>query len=813
MRTHKFQSVKLSRALTILFFFTMIFSFKSKAQVFDSLLNIYEEQFPHEKIHIHFDRMMYNTGETIFYKLYVLSGMEWTSLSKNIYVNWYDGNGNYIKQTAAPLFQSSAKGSFEIPANYKGNFLRVKAYTRWMLNEDSIFLYEKNIPINDGVVSKVKNISSPKTRVDIFPEGGNFVEGLINKLAFKATNNFGTPVFIKGFLVNDKNKVLDTLKVLHDGMGVFKLRPNTGEKYYLNWTDENGQKGNSPIAAASKEGVILKISMDNEKAYAQVERTLDVPASYKHMRLIVHQNQHLIYNVEFKGEERQVQKVALPIDELPTGVVQFSLFTNDWLPIAERIILVNNRLHEYNANLNVGIANINKRGKNVLEIIVKDTAASNMSIAITDASIVMPEQQTIYSDFLLSSDIKGKVYNPAYYFSSDADSIAAHLDLVMLTNGWRRFDWAKLKAGLLPTLTYPRETELMKLTGKLYGGTIAKSTDNLLLNLIIHAKDSSNKMLFVPVGKDGNFEDKSVFYYDTSRIYYSLNGKSKLDNQTVVRFENGLLKQEFAKIQVDPSGFQNYTTDSIARAKLNLFLVEQEKQRKLLASITLAEVVVKARVKSPVQLLEEKYARGLFAGGDGTSFDLTSDGIAIAAVDVLTFLQAKVPGLNISVAGSQASATWRGSKTDFFVNEFSTPIEQIQNMNIAEIAFIKAIRPPFFGSSGGGSGGSGGAIAIYTKRGGANKGSNANSKGMENIVLGGYSVFKEFFHPEYDKPTASFETDNRTTLYWNPYVLTNKRSPRVRIEFYNNDISKKLQIVLEGMNADGKLTRVVKSIE
>ena len=134
-------------------------------------------------------------------------------------------------------------------------------------------------------------------------------------------------------------------------------------------------------------------------------------------------------------------------------------------------------------------------------------------------------------------------------------------------------------------------------------------------------------------------------------------------------------------------------------------------------------------------------------------------------------------------------------------------------MNIADIAFIKAIRPPFFGSSGAGSGGSGGAIAIYTKRGGANKSSNINSKGMENIVLGGYSVFKEFFHPDYDKPTASFETDNRTTLYWNPYVLTNKRSTRVRIEFYNNDISKKLQIVLEGMNADGKLARVVKFIE
>lgn len=812
MRTHKSQSVQLSKLLTILFFFTIIFSFKSKAQVFDSLFNIYEEDFPHEKIHIHFDRTMYNTGETIFYKLYVMSGLEWPSTSRNVYVSWYDNNGNYIKQTAAPLYQSSAKGSFDVPANYKGNFLKAKAYTRWMLNDDSVFLYEKDIPINNGVASKAKNSIVPKTRVDVFPEGGTFVQGLINKITFKATNNFGTPVFIKGFLVNDKNKVLDTLKVLHDGMGTFKLRPIEGEKYQLNWTDENGIKGTSPIAAASKEGAILKISMDNEKAYAQVERTLGVPLNFKHMRLLVHQNQHLLYTVEFKGEERQVQKVALPIEELLTGVVQFTLFTKDWLPIAERIVMVNNRLHEFNANLNVGIANINKRGKNVLEIIIKDTAATNMSISITDASVVMPEQQTIYSDFLLSGDIKGKVYNPAYYFTSDADSVTAHLDLVMLTNGWRRFDWAKMKAGILPTLNYARETELMKLTGKLYGTALAKSSENLLLNLIILGKDSTKKMLFLPVAKDGSFQDTSVFFYDTSRVYYSINGKSKLENQTVVQFENGLIKPTLSKIQIDPLGFQAYTTDSLARAKLNLFFAEQEKQRKLLASMTLAEVVVKARVKTPIQLLEEKYAKGLFSGRDGISFDLLSDGMALGAMDVLSFLQSRVPGLSISVAGAQASATWRGSQTDFFVNEFNTPIQQVQNINIADIAYIKALRPPFFGSSSG-SGGSGGAIAIYTKQGSSNKGGNINSKGMENVVLGGYSVFKEFFHPEYDKPTASFEADNRTTLYWNPYVLTNKRSPRVRLEFYNNDISKKLQIVLEGMNANGRLTRVVKYIE
>lgn len=109
--------------------------------------------------------------------------------------------------------------------------------------------------------------------------------------------------------------------------------------------------------------------------------------------------------------------------------------------------------------------------------------------------------------------------------------------------------------------------------------------------------------------------------------------------------------------------------------------------------------------------------------------------MALGAVDVLSFLQSRVPGLSISVAGSQASATWRGSQTDFFVNELNTPIQQVQNINIADIAYIKALRPPFFGSSSG-SGGSGGAIAIYTKQGSSNKGGNMNSKGMENVVLG-----------------------------------------------------------------------------
>lgn len=377
----------------------------------------------------------------------------------------------------------------------------------------------------------------------------------------------------------------------------------------------------------------------------------------------------------------------------------------------------------------------------------------------------------------------------------------------MLTNGWRKFNWDKIKNGVLPKQTFPVETDLMKLTGKVYASAGAKGNEDLLLNLIVLRKDSSKKMSFLPVDKNGIFEDKTAFFYDTSKIYYSVNGKSK-NNAYVVNFENGLLNQSFKKLNLVADPF-NHWNDSLAKTKLSAILVEQERQRKLLASMTLSEVVVKSKTKSAVQLLDEKYATGFFAGGDGISFDLAADGNMVAAIDILTYLQAKVPGLTISLTG-QPSATWRGANTQFFLNELPTSIDQVQSIAITDISYIKAMRPPFFGAMGGGSGG---AISIYTKKGEYNKGGNVNNKGMEYKVLGGYSVFKEFYNPTYDRPSESFEVDNRATLYWNPYLLTNKKSSRVRIEFYNNDISKKLQIVLEGINANGRLARVVKYIE
>jgi hypothetical protein len=132
----------------------------------------------------------------------------------------------------------------------------------------------------------------------------------------------------------------------------------------------------------------------------------------------------------------------------------------------------------------------------------------------------------------------------------------------------------------------------------------------------------------------------------------------------------------------------------------------------------------------------------------------------------------------------------------------------LQSIPMSDVALVKVFRPPFFGGFGGGSGG---AIAVYTKKGGAG---NQAVKGLDAATIHGYSEMKEFYSPDYLVPDpAHAEDDVRTTLYWNPFVYTDRDHRRLVFSFYNNDITKRIRVVVEGFNVDGKLTRIEKVFE
>lgn len=782
-----------------------------RAQKIDSMMNIYYNYFPKERFHVHFDKNSYNKEETIWYKVYILDDEGITKFSKSVYVQWYDTTGKIITQTVAPLYQSTAKGSYELPADYNGNFIRMKVFTKWALNDDPVFIYTKDIVINNDI-PQINKLPKPISYLDVFPEGGDMILGVNSRVAFKAYNNYGKPVAIKGVLMNDKNKILDTLKIAHDGMGSFYLIPRPNEKYFIKWTDPSNSVSTTNLPMAKNQGAVLSIKATNEAALVKIERSQLIPENFKQLTLLVHQNQQLLFSVSINTTEKLFSNTSIPISELNTGVLQFSLFTSDWIPVAERILFINNRYHEFGAKIIPQLTALTKRGKNVFDVYVSDTTETNMSVAVIDAAVdTSLSYTTIYSDLLLSNEIKGKIHNPGYYLSSDADSVMNHLDLVMLTHGWRRIDWEKMKKNIPPTLQYLPETERMKISGKVYGLKMASGTDNMMLNMILQYKDSSKNFIFQPIGKDGIFENRDLFFYDTVRIYYSFNQNQKLNDVATIQFDNGMLKFSDKTSTITDQERLYTWSDSLAKSRMAYFLKLQEDWKKRSQYKTLQEVLVKTRAKPKEDAVDKQYATGMFSGGDAYVFDLTTDPAAQTGFDIFTYLQSRVPGLQISRSGMNVSMSWRGATPDLFLDQMPSQSTVLQTLVMQDIAMVKVFRPPFFGSMGGGAGG---AIAIYTKKGSSrNSGGNKSNKEMFSTVLGGYSRFKEFYNPQYDNSGENPETDIRTTLYWNPYVITNKKSPRYRIQFYNNDLSKRLLIVLEGINADGKITRTTKILE
>ena len=304
-----------------------------------------------------------------------------------------------------------------------------------------------------------------------------------------------------------------------------------------------------------------------------------------------------------------------------------------------------------------------------------------------------------------------------------------------------------------------------------------------------------------------------MVFYDTAKVFYQLNkDKRQGADNIIVTVDNGLWKGN-AQVQFPPditdglSPLEN--TAIINNRKIYDQNIKVEADRTKRAKM-LEEVIVKGRVKTAVEKTDDLYTSGLFKGGDGYSFDLSNDPSAQGAMTLFNYLQGRVPGLQISNAMSGTPGlSWRGGTPDLFLNEMRTDAQGLSTLSMSDIAYVKVFRPPFMGAVGGGGGG---AIAVYTKKGGASQ--NSNFVGLSKVTVNGYSTVKEFYSPNYaqENPMDALD-DIRTTLYWQPYIFLDKEKKKITLSFYNNDISKKLKVVIEGVNERGKLTRVESMIE
>lgn len=773
----------------------------------DSVLQLYGNNYQPEKAHLHFDKYMYNKGETIWFKAYIMQGFDLSIVSKNFYVDFFSSTGKLLKHFVTPVFQSTAKGQFDIPSNYTGEFIQVKAYTQWMLNFDTSFLYVKNIPIAQKVPAKL-TIPQPFTTLTFFPEGGDLVEGLNANVGFLSVNQIGMPVNIKGIVTNSKGKPVDTIATQHDGMGSFNFDVEPNEKYTVKWQDPSGKQYSSMLPAAKPSGINMQVDPSSDKSILVISRTNNVDNDLKTINIVAYMNQHLIYRSRMNLQNSLTGSAEIPTQTLPTGIMQITLFNAKWIPIAERIVFVNNHNHEFITDIVVGLKNMGRKEKNAFQLYVSDTLPANLSVSVTDADLPYDKSNNIISQLLLCSDIKGYVPNPTYYFDSNDDSINYYLDLVMLTHGWRKFNWEQaLHDQSLPQ--FAKDSDYIQIKGKAFLAPGMRFPPDQQVILFLQGKDSSKQTLFLPVKDDGSFLQKEALFFDSVKIFYKLLGKGNMESRMAFSFQNGFLSPQKSSIPKSLFG-GGLLYDSAEMKRLQFFAQRQADLEKLMQTTTLANVTVESRVKSATEILDQKYSSGLFSGGDAYQFDLSNDPRAQGGLTVFDYLQGQVAGLQITQRGADWALSWRGGSPDLFLNEMPSDASMVSSLSMSDIAYIKVFRPPFFGAAGGGSGG---AIAIYTKNGSEARNSNDNNKGLDYAFLEGYSRYKQFYSPDYSTPDKTFAPDSRTTLYWNPYILTEPHNRRAKIEFYNNDITKKFRIIVQGFNSEGKLTYSEKIVE
>ncbi len=779
------------------------------AQQPEELLTQWAQSSPIEKIYLHFDRDNYIAGETAWFKAYLYSDFLPDTISSTLYTELIHGSSGILVRKILPVISGTTHGQLELPDSLSSGYYQVRAYTATMLNHDTGFIYQRSFFIyGKKNKNKSNDLAENKIRLEFFPEGGNLVQGFVNTVAFKATDENGLPVSIKGIVKDDKNDTLASLNTYHDGMGVFELDPVQGKQYYAVLNDRQGPSFSLPASTAR--GIALSIIPHPQGEFFEIKQPKG--DSVFHAAYMIGQMQHhVLFRQQFTGVREEMQGV-INTQRLHSGILQVTVFNKEGYPLAERLCFVNNKEYIQPAELVADTVDFSPRARNHFKIQLKDTVQGSFSVSVTD-----PDrddggirEENIFSRLLLSSDIRGSVHAPAYYFRSDEDSVKTALDLLMMTNGWRRFRWTELLKNKQPAVRN-RDAAFITLEGKaLLRGSKKPFAEKQLL-VLITLPDKKRITQLTITDKQGYFKIDSILFFGTGRLLFT-DIRGKKSQYIDIKLSGDTLTRSFHLRPTDDvvqAGMKNWDTANVPGIAIDYDAIQKAN------GLMLEEVRVKVTKKSPLEELEDKYTNGIFSGMAEKSIDLVNSEEAMPYNNIFEYLQARVNGLQVFNDGLDYRVFYRQLPTvsalgnipmTLYLDEIPTDASFISSIPGNQVALVK-VYSSFIGASGNAPGG---VLAIYTKKGA----DYVNTRGFASYgKYEGYSIIKEFYAPDYGvKKDENMKPDNRITLDWRPDILSNYINPSIPFGFYNNDRSRKFRVVVEGMTTSGKMVSLEKII-
>lgn len=636
--------------------------------------------------------------------------------------------------------------------------------------------------------------------IQFLPEGGNWLIGKKSRVAFRAVYPDGSPVYFEGQI--DQNPDI-VLKSNFAGLGKIEITPD--QKNYTASIRETstGQTRSIALPTPVESGLSIQVINNPQASYltAFVQGTTDMTDL-----LMVSQTRGII-NYMIQGQlTNGVWGVRIPKENLVTGINQISVLNSSGQPLLERLLFyMGEDKLELDIQSNGSLGKRSKIDLTIKSILGGAAVPSSLALSVVDGDQVSLnlEDDNIHSALLISSDLKGQLYAPGAYFSDEKGVDLEAIDLVMLTHGWSRFSWEEVKSQSYPNIFNFIERGI-NIEGQI---TDQEDTKKGLAGGTVSAIVGEGiEILSTEYGPNGRFILTEMDYLDSASVTITAED-NRLKN--FVDVEVILPEPTFTEL----SG--NYPRDIVWPESLIATYQERKLQQQMLEGdddfLDLEGVTVEAETIAR----EEESMRKIYGTGDVTirPEDVPS---SVGFTNVFQLIQGRVSGVQVFVSGIDVSVQIRGVGS---VNAGTGPLYLLDNIPVTaqtllqvsprDVSSVDVFKDParaaIFGAQG-----ANGVIAVYTKQG---SGLSASVGGTLVTTYGGYSTVKEFYQPMYDEDvTRKSLDDKRATIYWNPLIQTDENGI-AKLEYYNSDISKKQILILEGMDENGKLGRVVRVLE
>ena len=723
---------------------------------------------------------------------------------------------NYSDMDGQPL--TNKEVSYNVELNFR-NIFKGKGLTDSKGNLQISFVNNQPFILKSGKIltsirvdeknTLTKNfpVKSTSNDVDVqfFPESGELISGIRTKVGFKAVGSDGLGMNVSGFITDQTNAKLTEFKSEHAGMGYFAIQPKDTDKYIAHIRFEDGSEKTFVLPRVLTQGYVLNANnTDPENLNIKISATVSAPAEAE-LTLVAQTNGQVHY-VSKNKMAGQTFQASIPKKRFPTGILQLTLFSPQNEAVAERLVFIN---HSDLLQINLGTAktSFEKREKVKLMIDVRDPkgipTVGSFSVAVIDESKVSfneSDETTITSNLLLSSDLKGFIEQPNYYFDDMNVDKVRQLDILMLSQGWRRFTWKNILSDTYPSIVFQPETN-MQVSGRV---TALNGKPVVSGKVTLFSSTGDVFLLDTITNENGEFRFDNLYFNDSTKfIVQARNEKDRknveieLDRippQLVTKNKNGAL----VEVNVNTS-MLTYLKNS--RTQFD----ELRRYGVINRSIMLAEV--KVVEKKP----DVKYSSNLNGAGNADAV-IKSEQLQ-NCYDLSQCIQGRVAGIivrnGIVYSTRSMSSSFSGPvPMQIIIDGTYVEPEFLSSINPNDVETIEVLKSggntAIYGMRGGG-----GVLIVTTKRGGSNTGFRAYAPGIVSYNPKGFYKGREFYSPNYDDPAINVKIpDLRTTIYWNPSVISDTTG-KVSIDFFNADGTGNYKAIVEGINAEGVIGRQI----